>query len=98
MVKPIGNKVLLKRLEMSNETKGGILLVAPEWDGRCEVVDVGRGFMDKYGHLHPPEIGIGDMVYIQKWERPIFQQDGSLYHILSLKEVLAVQKRNKKNK
>lgn len=62
-VKPLGNRVLVKRSE-ARTTKGGILLPdsAKEKPKQGEVIAVGPGKMDESGKLHPLAVHVGDVV------------------------------------
>ena len=62
-IKPLGNRVLVKRSE-SKLSKGGILLpeTAQEKPRQGEVVAIGPGKLDEKGHLQPLELRVGDTV------------------------------------
>ncbi len=63
LVKPLGNRVLIKRSKVS-ASKGGILLpeTAQEKPRQGEVIAVGPGAVDSSGHLKKPEVAVGDRV------------------------------------
>ena len=62
-IKPLGNRVLVKRSE-SKLSKGGILLpeTAQEKPRQGEVVAIGPGKLDEKGRLQPLELRVGDTV------------------------------------
>lgn len=62
-VKPLGNRVLVKRSE-AQKTKGGIILpdTAKEKPKQGEVVAVGPGKMDDEGNIQAMNVTVGDQV------------------------------------
>ena len=62
-IKPLGNRILVKRSE-AKATKGGILLPesAQEKSKQGEVVAVGPGKTDEEGRLSPMNVRVGDRV------------------------------------
>ena len=62
-IKPLGNRVLVKRSE-AKATKGGILLpdTAKEKPKQGEVVAAGPGKIDEEGKLHPMAVRVGDTI------------------------------------
>jgi chaperonin GroES len=62
-VKPLGNRVLVKRSE-SPKMKSGIILpdTAKEKPKQGEIVAVGPGKIDKEGKLQPMELKVGERV------------------------------------
>ncbi len=62
-IKPLGNRVLVKRSE-AKTTKGGIILpeTAKEKPKQGEVVAVGPGKLDEEGNLQTMNVRIGDQV------------------------------------
>lgn len=67
-IKPLGNRVLVKRSEMKS-SKGGILLpeTAQEKPRQGEVVAVGPGKLDEKGVLKALELKIGDVVLFSSY-------------------------------
>lgn len=62
-IKPLGNRVLVKRSEAA-KTKGGIILPdhAKEKPKQGEIVAVGPGKVDKEGKLQPMTLSVGDKI------------------------------------
>ena len=62
-VKPLGNRVLVKRFQ-AKTTKGGIILpeAAQEKPRQGEVIAVGPGKVDEEGKLKPMHVSLGDSV------------------------------------
>lgn len=91
-VKPLGNRVLVKR-SASPQTKGGILLpdAAKEKPKQGEVVAVGPGKFDEQGSLIAMHVKVGDEVLFSSYAGT---EDiaglGSDYLILSEEDILGV--------
>ncbi len=67
-IKPLGNRVLVKRAEMKL-SKGGILLpeTAQEKPRQGEIVATGPGKMDEKGNLKQVNVRVGDMVLFSSY-------------------------------
>ena len=65
-IKPLANRVVIKKLEAEEKTQGGIILAnaAKEKPQTAEVVAVGPGTKDEV-----MEVKVGDTVDCHKWER-----------------------------
>mgnify|MGYP000495527741 CR=1 FL=1 len=87
MIKPLGDKVVIKRLEAEEKTKGGIILSssAKETPQVAEVLAVGPGTEDV-----KMEVKTGDKVIFTKYGGSEIEYDGETLIILSQKDILAV--------
>lgn len=88
-VKPLGNRVLVKRAE-AQKSKGGILLpdTAKEKPRRGQVVAVGSGKVDDLGTVWPCQVSVGDEVVYSAYAGT---EVGSEEHvILSEEDILGV--------
>ena len=67
--KPLGNRVLVRRLEEKEQKRGGIILpdTAKKKPELTEVVAVGPGKKTQEGHLLPMPVKAGDIVLIDKY-------------------------------
>lgn len=67
--KPLGNRVLVKRIEAETNLKGGILLPdsAKKKQEQAEVIALGTGKLDKAGNIIPLPVKLGDIVLIEKY-------------------------------
>ena len=85
-VKPLGDRVLIKRLEAEEKTKGGIILTsaAKEQPQMAEVLAVGPGTEDV-----KMEVKAGDKVIFSKYAGTEIKVDEELI-IMSQKDILAV--------
>ena len=68
-VKPLGDRVLVKRIEPEEKVKGGIIIpdTAREKPLEGKVVSVGAGRLDDNGKRVSPEVKAGDRVLIGKY-------------------------------
>jgi chaperonin GroES len=68
-LRPLGNRVLLRRLDAKETLKGGIILPdsAKKKQEQAEVVAIGTGSKDKNGNLIPIHVKVGDIVLIEKY-------------------------------
>ncbi len=92
-VKPLGNRVMIKRSE-SKQTKGGILLpdAAKEKPKQGQVVAVGPGKIDDSGKLKSMDVRVGDNVLFSSYAGTEVKTEdtGSEYLILSEEDILGV--------
>ncbi len=67
--RPLGDRVLVKRLESEEKTQSGIIIpdAAKEKAQTGAVVAVGAGRRDSAGKLIPMDVKVGDMVYFGKY-------------------------------
>lgn len=91
-IRPLHDKVLIKRLDMSETTEGGIIIpdTAAEKPQQAEVVAVGRGRILENGDVLPLDVKKGDRVIFGKYSGSEVSLGGEDYLILSESEILAV--------
>jgi chaperonin GroES len=91
-VKPLGDRVLLKRVEAEEEVRGGIIIpdTAKEKPQEAEVVSVGDGKMDDDGKRLPMSVKKGDRVLIGKYSGTEVTIDNVEHVIVREEEILAV--------
>ena len=90
-LRPLGEKVLVKRAEAEGQTESGIFLPesAKEKPQEAEVVAVGPGSLDD-GKRVPPEVKEGDKVLIGKYSGTEVKIEGEEYLIIREDELLAI--------
>lgn len=92
-IKPLGNRVLVKRSEVKM-SKGGILLpeTAQEKPRQGEVVAVGPGKSDDKGHVKAMELRVGDHVLFSSYAGTEVKtgDDQADYLIMSEEDILVV--------
>jgi chaperonin GroES len=92
-IKPLNNRVLVKRFK-AQTSKGGIILpdTAQEKPKEGEVVAVGPGTRDEEGKVHPLAVKVGDRVLFSSYSGTEIKDKASEeeYLILSEDDILGV--------
>ncbi|HMX46275.1 MAG TPA: co-chaperone GroES [Candidatus Obscuribacter sp.] len=91
-LKPLADRVVVKKLEAEEKTAGGIVLpdTAKEKPQQGEILAVGAGRLDDKGNRQPLEVKVGDKVLFAKYSGTEVKIDGHEYLILAEKDILAV--------
>ena len=91
-IKPINDKVLVKRIEAEGKTKGGIILPdnAKEKPREGKVVAVGSGKLLKSGERAKAQVQKGDRVIFSSYAGTELKLEGEDYLILGEEDILAV--------
>ena len=91
-VRPLHDRVLIKRIEEEEQVRGGIIIpdTAKEKPQEAEVVAVGPGKLDDDGKRQPMDVSVGDRVLVGKYSGSEIKIDGNEYVILREDEILAV--------
>ena len=99
-VKPLNDRVLVKRFEENEVIKGGIIIpdTAKEKPTEGEVVAVGPGKMQDDGKRSPMDVKVGDRILFGKYSGTEIKIDDQDYTIMREEEILAVLKSAKNNK
>jgi chaperonin GroES len=92
MLKPLGDRIVVKALEAEEKTSGGIILPdsAKEKPQMGEVVAVGPGKMLDNGKLAPMDVKVGDKVAYTKWGGTEIKVGGQDLMILKQDDILGV--------
>ncbi|KQS57194.1 MAG: co-chaperone GroES [Brevundimonas sp.] len=90
--RPLGDRVLVKRVEEESKTKGGIIIpdTAKEKPQEGEVVSVGPGARDDSGKVNALELKAGDRILFGKWSGTEVKVDGVDLIIMKESDVLGV--------
>jgi chaperonin GroES len=91
-VRPLNDRVLLRRLEEKEVVKGGIIIpdTAKEKPQEAEVVNVGPGKLDDNGKRIPTEVKKGDRVLIGKYSGTDIKIADEEFLIVREDEILGV--------
>lgn len=91
-VRPLQDRILIKRVEEENKTKGGIIIPdsAKEKPQEGLVVAVGPGKVTDTGTRVAPEVKAGDKILFGKYSGTDIKIDGVEHLILREEDVLAV--------
>ena len=89
-IRPLGQNVLLRRLEAEEKTKGGIILpdTAKEKPKEGEVLALGEGELDKNGKHKDFQVKKGDRVIFSSYAGTEVKYEGEDYLILSEDDIL----------
>jgi len=90
-IKPLGDRVLIKKLEAEETTKSGIVLpgTAKEKPQEAEIIAVGPGgFVE--GKEVKMEVKVGDKVLFSKYSGNEIKVNGEEYTILKQDDILAI--------
>lgn len=91
-IKPLGDRVLVKHVEESEQVRGGIIIPdsAKEKPQEAEVVAIGSGKKDENGKAQPFEVKVGDRVLISKYGGTEVKIDEEKYLLLREDDILGV--------
>ena len=91
-LKPLADRVVLKKLDAEDKTSGGIVLpdTAKEKPQQGEILAVGPGRVDDKGNRTPMEVKVGDKVLFAKYSGTEVKIEGVEYLIMTERDILAV--------
>jgi len=91
-IRPLADRVVVKRIEGETKTKGGIIIpdTAKEKPVEGQVVAVDSGKVMEGGKLRTPELKVGDRILFGKYSGTEVKLDGVEHVILTEDDVLAV--------
>lgn len=95
MLRPLGDRVVLKVVSTEEKTQGGIVLpdTAKEKPQEGEVVAVGPGRVLDNGTRIAPEVKVGDRVVFAKYSGTEVKVNGEEYLIIRESDILAVKEK-----
>jgi chaperonin GroES len=98
--RPLGDRVLVKRVEEEEKTRGGIIIpdTAKEKPQEGEVLAVGPGARDETGKRVEPEVKPGDRILFGKWSGTEVRVDGEDLLIMKESDILGVVERDASRK
>jgi chaperonin GroES len=90
--RPLHDRVVLRRLEGEEKTKGGIIIpdTAKEKPQEGEIVAAGPGARDESGKLVPLDVKVGDRVLFGKWSGTEVRIDGQDLMIMKESDIMGV--------
>ena len=90
--RPLHDRVVLRRIEGEEKTKGGIIIpdTVKEKPQEGEVIAVGPGARDESGRINPPDVRPGDRVLFGKWSGTEVKIDGQDLLIMKESDILGV--------
>ncbi len=89
---PIGDKVVVQRVEAETTSTGGIVLPesAQDHPARGRVLSVGTGAVQRNGTRRPFQVKEGDRVIFSPWAGTEVKIDGEELLVMSESDILAV--------
>jgi len=90
--RPLHDRVVVRRLESEEKTKGGIFIPdsAKEKPQQGEIIAVGPGGRDEAGKLIPLDVKAGDKVLFGKWSGTEVKLDGQELLIMKESDIMGV--------
>jgi chaperonin GroES len=90
--KPLHDRVLVRRIESDERTKGGIIIpdTAKEKPMEGEVIAVGSGSRAEDGKVTPLDVRPGDRVLFGKWSGTEVKIDGQELLIMKESDILGI--------
>lgn len=90
--KPLGSRVLVRRMEAEESLKGGIILpdTAKKKQERAEVLAIGTGKKDKTGNLIPFPVKVGDLILMEKYSGQEVTLEDEEFIILRSEDIIAI--------
>ena len=91
-VRPLHDRLIVKRLEEEEKTKGGIIIpdTAKEKPIEGKVIAVGKGKIKKDGTKIPMEVEKGDRILFAKYAGTEVKIDGEEHLIMKEDDVIAI--------
>jgi chaperonin GroES len=90
--RPLHDRVVVRRIQADEKTKGGIIIpdTAKEKPQEGEVVAVGPGGRDEAGKLIPIDVKAGDRVLFGKWSGTEVKLEGEELLIMKESDIMGV--------
>jgi chaperonin GroES len=90
--RPLQDRVLVRRIEEEEKTKGGIIIpdTAKEKPMEGEVLAAGPGVRGEDGKLHPLDVKVGDRVLFGKWSGTEIKIDGEDLVVMKESDIMGV--------
>ena len=90
--RPLHDRVVVKRIDAEEKTKGGIIIPdsAKEKPQEGEIVAVGPGARDEAGRINALDVKAGDRVLFGKWSGTEIKLDGEELLIMKESDIMGV--------
>ena len=90
--RPLHDRVVVRRVESEEKTKGGIIIpdTAKEKPQEGEIVAVGTGIRDDKGNLVALDVKAGDRVLFGKWSGTEVKVDGEDLLIMKESDIMGI--------
>lgn len=93
--RPLGDRVVVRRLAEKQKTTGGIIIpdTAQEKPQEGQIISVGPGALDERGKRVVPEVKVGDFVLFGKWTGSEVKIDGEELIVMKESDIMGVLER-----
>ncbi len=90
--RPLHDRILVRRVESEEKTKGGIIIpdTAKEKPQEGEVIAVGPGARNEAGQIQPLDVKAGDRILFGKWSGTEIKIDGEDLLIMKESDVMGI--------
>ena len=90
--KPLQDRVVIRRIEEEERTKGGIIVpdTAREKPMEGEVIAAGPGARGDDGKVHPLDVKVGDRILFGKWSGTEIKIDGEDLVVMKESDIMGV--------
>ncbi len=91
-LRPLQDRVLVKRIAEEEKTKGGIIIpdTAKEKPQEGKIIAVGKGKVNDEGKLIPLQVKVGDKILFGKYSGSEIKIDGEEHLIMREEDILGV--------
>lgn len=91
-IRPLQDRIIVKRVEMEEKTAGGIIIPdnVQEKPMQAKVVAVGNGKRLEDGSLHKPDLTVGDSILFSKYAGSEVKIDGVEHLVMREDDILGV--------
>jgi chaperonin GroES len=91
-IRPLQDRVIVKRLEEEEKTKGGIIIPdsAKEKPQEGKVIAVGKGKLTEDGKLIPLDVKVGDRILFGKYSGTEVKIEGEEHLIMREEDILGI--------
>ena len=91
-VKPLHDRIIVKRLEQETKTTGGIIIpdTAKEKPLKGEVIATGNGRVNDQGKILPLAVKAGDKILFGKYAGTEFQFEGDEYLMMKEEDIYGI--------
>jgi chaperonin GroES len=90
--RPLHDRVVVRRIESEDRTRGGIIIpdTAKEKPQEGEVIAVGPGARDEAGKIQPLDVKAGDRILFGKWSGTEVKLDGEELLIMKESDIMGI--------
>jgi len=91
-ITPLQDRVIVKRIEEEEKSKGGIIIpdTAKEKPQEGKVIAVGKGKLNEDGKVIPLEVKVNDLILFGKYSGTEINIDGEEHLIMREEDILGV--------